>query len=158
MQFITNALKIGMQRLATSMATATAGGVVVGAGGFVITETGRRVAVEALKGVGVTILAKEISEDLETQEKCNKCDSYNLGHKLMIKRTMGDRTNTYYQAYIANIASLPLKFNSYPPYIKEGNTKETTQIEEWKLKGVAFDGLWPTECMLVEAKGMMLSF
>ncbi|WP_180034537.1 MULTISPECIES: Tox-REase-5 domain-containing protein [unclassified Acinetobacter] len=71
---------------------------------------------------------------------------------------MGAEVNTEYQIKISNLSSYPLTFNSYTPYIADGNTKATTPIEEWNLVGTSFDGLWPIDCILVEAKGQYSQF
>ena len=34
----------------------------------------------------------------------------------------------------------------------------TTEIQEWVLSGVLFDGLWPMQCILDEAKGRYEQF
>lgn len=127
-------------------------------GRIVITEGGKKAAVEATKGVAAVVLAKEMSEDATKQEKCNKCEAYSIGGKHEVRRSMGDRTNTQYQLKIANLKSYPLVFKAGTPYISDGNKKETTPIHEWLLSGVSFDGLWPMECILVEAKGRYAQF
>ncbi|WP_180175540.1 MULTISPECIES: Tox-REase-5 domain-containing protein [unclassified Acinetobacter] len=144
--------------LLRGLATAGARSTATGVGEVVITEGGKRIAIEAAKGMATLILAKEVSKDVKKQEKCKKCEAYALGDKYLIKRSMGDETNTQYQLKIANLSSYPLTFKAYTPYIVEGNKKPTTPIEEWQLNGVSFDGLWPLECILVEAKGRYAQF
>lgn len=63
-----------------------------------------------------------------------------------------------HQLKIANLRSYPLTFKAGDPYISEGKKKETTPIEEWLLGGLSFDGLWPMECIIVEAKGRYAQF
>ena len=144
--------------LLRGLATAGARSTATGVGEVVITEGGKRIAIEAAKGMATIILAKEVSKDVVKQRRCNRCESYALGNKYLDKRPMGDETNTEYQLRIANLSSYPLTFKAYTPYIGEGNKKATTPIEEWLLKGVSFDGLWPIECILVEAKGRYAQF
>lgn len=143
-------------RLATAGGrSASVGGRVAttGAKEVVLTQGGKTIAIEATKGMAAVVLAKEVTKDRTKQERCNKCEAYQLGNKHLIKRSMGAEVNTEYQIKISNLSSYPLTFNSYTPYIADGNTKATTPIEEWNLVGTSFDGLWPMECILVEAKG-----
>ncbi|QBQ17121.1 Tox-REase-5 domain-containing protein [Acinetobacter haemolyticus] len=139
-------------------ATVGGRGAATGAGEVVITQGGKKIAIEAAKGMAAVVLAKEVSKDITKQERCNKCEAYTLGNKHLIKRSMGDEVNTKYQFKIANLSSYPLTFKTYTPYVAEGNKKETTPIEEWSLSGTSFDGLWPMECILVEAKGQYAQF
>jgi hypothetical protein len=132
--------------------------VVTGAGGVVVTQGGQKIAVEAIKGMATIVLAKEMSTDSTKQERCNKCEPYKFGNKYLIKRSMGAEINTEYQYKIANLSSYPLTFKTYTPYIATGNKKATTPIEEWNVGGTSFDGLWPMECILVEAKGQYAQF
>lgn len=129
-----------------------------GAGEVIVTQGGRKLAIEAAKGMATVVLAKEVSNDITKQQRCNKCEAYQFGNKHLIKRSMGAEVNTQYQVRISNLSSYPLTFRSYTPYVAEGNTKATTQIEEWDLTGTSFDGLWPMECILVEAKGQYAQF
>lgn len=133
-------------------------GVATGVGEVVVTQGGKKIAIEAAKGMAAVVLAKEVTKDKEKQERCNKCEAYALGNKYLIKRSMGDEVNTEYQYKIANLSSYPLTFKAYTPYVAEGNKKATTPIEEWSLSGTSFDGLWPMECILVEAKGQYAQF
>ena len=55
---------------------------------------------------------------------------------------MGNEINTQYQIKIANLSSYPLTFKASDPYLVPGNKKQTTDIQEWTLAGVSFDGLW----------------
>ena len=71
---------------------------------------------------------------------------------------MGNEINTQYQIKIANLSSYPLTFKASDPYLVSGNKKQTTEIQEWILAGVSFDGLWPMECILVEVKGRYAQF
>lgn len=128
-------------------------GAATGVGEVVVTQGGKKIAIEAAKGMAAVVLAKEVSKDRTKQERCNKCEAYALGNKYLIKRTMGKEINTEYQYKIANLSSYPLTFKAYTSYVAEGNKKATTPIEEWNLSGTSFDGLWPMECILVEAKG-----
>lgn len=139
-------------------ATVGGRGAATGAGEVVITQGGKKIAIEAAKGMAAVVLAKEVSKDITKQERCNKCEAYTLGNKHLIKRSMGDEVNTKYQFKIANLSSYPLTFKTYTPYVAEGNKKATTPIEEWSLSGTSFDGLWPMECILVEAKGQYAQF
>jgi hypothetical protein len=132
--------------------------VATGAGGVVVTQGGQKIAVEAIKGMATIVLAKEMSTDSAKQERCNKCEPYKFGNKHLIKRSMGAEINTEYQYKIANLSSYPLTFKTYTPYIATGNKKATTPIEEWNVGGTSFDGLWPMECILVEAKGQYAQF
>lgn len=131
------------------------GRVLGGIGGRVITaETGKKITQIILKsGNGEIVLDKETTKDKDKQEKCNKCEAYVQGFKTVYLRTMGDRFNADYQFMVSNFSSIPITFSQYTPFIKDGNKKETTPLEEWKLKNVSFDGLWPIPCILVEAKG-----
>lgn len=131
------------------------GRVLGGVGGRIITaETGKKITQIILKsGNGEIVLDKETSKDKDKQEKCNKCEAYVQGFKTVYLRTMGDRFNADYQFMVSNFSSIPITFSQYAPFIKDGNKKETTPLEEWKLKNVSFDGLWPIPCILVEAKG-----
>ncbi|NUF24582.1 hypothetical protein HUN23_17645 [Acinetobacter oleivorans] len=133
-------------------AAAPAAGEVIGVQG------GRVIATEAAKGMATIVLAKEVSKDITKQQRCNKCEPYQLGNKIQLERTMGNEINTQYQLKIANLSSYPLTFKASAPFIKPGNKKETTQIQEWNVSGVDFDGLWPMECILVEAKGRYAQF
>ncbi|WP_373358373.1 Tox-REase-5 domain-containing protein [Acinetobacter lactucae] len=142
-------------RLAGGAAARTAA---TGAGEVIVTQGGRKLAIEAAKGMATVVLAKEVSNDITKQQRCNKCEAYQFGNKHLIKRSMGAEVNTQYQVKISNLSSYPLTFKSYTPYVAEGNTKATTQIEEWDLTGTSFDGLWPMECILVEAKGQYAQF
>ena len=65
---------------------------------------------------------------------------------------MGNEINTEYQIKIANLSSYPLTFQASDPYLVSGNTKQTTEIQEWVLSGVSFDGLWPMQCMMCAEK------
>lgn len=132
--------------------------VATGVGEVVITQGGKKIAVEAIKGMATIVLAKEVSKDKTKQERCNKCEPYKLGNKHLIKRSMGAEINTEYQYKIANLSSYPLTFKTYTPYIVAGNKKATTPIEEWNVGTTSFDGLWPMECILVEAKGQYAQF
>lgn len=143
-------------RLAGGAAARTA--ATTGAGEVIVTQGGRKLAIEAAKGMATVVLAKEVSKDITKQQRCNKCEAYQFGNKHLIKRSMGAEVNTQYQVKISNLSSYPLTFRSYTPYVAEGNTKATTQIEEWNLTGTSFDGLWPMECILVEAKGQYAQF
>lgn len=133
-------------------------GVATGVGEVVVTQGGKKIAIEAAKGMAAVVLAKEVTKDKEKQERCNKCEAYALGNKFLIKRSMGEEVNTEYQYKIANLSSYPLTFKAYKSYVAEGNKKATTPIEEWSLSGTSFDGLWPMECILVEAKGQYAQF
>lgn len=104
------------------------------------------------------ILAKEVAKDITQQQRCNKCEPYQRGNKHQLERSMGNEVNTQYQLKIANLSSFPLTFKASPPFIKPGNKKATTVIQEWNVAGVSFDGLWPMECILVEAKGRYAQF
>ncbi|WP_436872550.1 Tox-REase-5 domain-containing protein [Acinetobacter haemolyticus] len=139
-------------------ATVGGRGAATGVGEVVITQGGKKIAIEAAKGMAAVVLAKEVSKDITKQERCNKCEAYTLGNKHLIKRSMGDEVNTKYQFKIANLSSYPLTFKTYTPYVADGNKKATTPIEEWSLSGTSFDGLWPMECILVEAKGQYAQF
>ncbi|WP_111886111.1 MULTISPECIES: Tox-REase-5 domain-containing protein [unclassified Acinetobacter] len=144
---------ISLGRLATvggrGAATGTTGGATAGS---------TTIAVEAAKGMAAVVLAKEVSKDITKQQRCNKCEPYQLGNKHQIKRPMGNEINTEYQIKIANLSSYPLTFQASDPYLVSGNTKQTTEIQEWVLSGVSFDGLWPMQCILVEAKGRYAQF
>ncbi|WP_151964150.1 Tox-REase-5 domain-containing protein [Acinetobacter oleivorans] len=128
------------------------------AGEVVAAQGGRVIATEAAKGMATIVLAKEVATDIAQQQRCNKCEPYQLGNKVQLERTMGNVINTQYQLKIANLSSPPLTFKASPPFIKPGNKKETTQVQEWRVTGVDFDGLWPMECILVEAKGRYAQF
>lgn len=147
-------LGIVLRGLATAGArvAAPAAGEVIGVQG------GRVIATEAAKGMATIVLAKEVSKDITKQQRCNKCEPYQLGNKHQLERTMGNEVNTQYQLKIANLSSYPLTFKASPPFLKTGNKKPTTQIQEWVVSGVSFDGLWPMECILVEAKGRYAQF
>ncbi|OTG88320.1 hypothetical protein B9T31_02055 [Acinetobacter sp. ANC 4558] len=132
--------------------------VAIGTGEVIVTQGGKKIAIEAIKGMATIVLVKEVSKDKTKQERCNKCEPYTLGNKHLIKRSMGAEINTVYQYKIANLSSYPLTFKSYTPYIAEGNKKATTPIEEWNVGATSFDGLWPMECILVEAKGQYAQF
>ncbi|AMW80792.1 hypothetical protein AMD27_17865 (plasmid) [Acinetobacter sp. TGL-Y2] len=136
----------------------TAGGRSAGVGEIVVTQGGKTIATEAAKGMAAIVLAKEVSKDITKQQRCNKCEPYQLGNKHQIKRPMGNEINTQYQIKIANLSSYPLTFKASAPYLVPGNKKQTTEIQEWTLAGVSFDGLWPMECILVEAKGRYEQF
>ncbi|WP_322977475.1 Tox-REase-5 domain-containing protein [Acinetobacter pittii] len=133
-------------------AAAPAAGEVIGVQG------GRVIATEAAKGMATIVLAKEVSKDITKQQRCNKCEPYQLGNKHEIERSMGNEINTQYQFKIANLSSYPLTFRTSEPFLKPGNKKETTKVQEWVVGGVSFDGLWPMECILVEAKGRYAQF
>ncbi|HFF4695846.1 TPA: Tox-REase-5 domain-containing protein [Acinetobacter baumannii] len=128
------------------------------AGEVIGVQGGRVIATEAAKGMATIILAKEVAKDVAQQERCNKCEPYQLGNKIQKTRTMGHVINTQYQLKIANLSSFPLTFKASAPFIKPGNKKETTEVQEWAVSGVEFDGLWPMECILVEAKGRYAQF
>ena len=144
--------------LGRGLATAGGRGAVTGTGEIVVTQGGKTIATEAAKGMAAIILAKEVSKDITKQQRCNKCEPYQLGNKHQIKRPMGNEINTQYQIKIANLSSYPLTFKASDPYLVPGNKKQTTEIQEWILAGVSFDGLWPMECILVEAKGRYAQF
>ena len=144
--------------LGRGFATAGDEGAVTGTGEIVVTQGGKTIATEAAKGMAAIILAKEVSKDITKQQRCNKCEPYQLGNKHQIKRPMGNEINTQYQIKIANLSSYPLTFKASDPYLVSGNKKQTTEIQEWILAGVSFDGLWPMECILVEAKGRYAQF
>ena len=144
--------------LGRGLATAGGRGAVTGTGEIVVTQGGKTIATEAAKGMAAIILAKEVSQDITKQQRCNKCEPYQLGNKHQIKRPMGNEINTQYQIKIANLSSYPLTFKASDPYLVSGNKKQTTEIQEWILAGVSFDGLWPMECILVEAKGRYAQF
>ena len=144
--------------LGRGLATAGGRGAVTGTGEIVVTQGGKTIATEAAKGMAAIILAKEVSKDITKQQRCNKCEPYQLGNKHQIKRPMGNEINTQYQIKIANLSSYPLTFKASDPYLVPGNKKQTTDIQEWILAGVSFDGLWPMECILVEAKGRYAQF
>ena len=144
--------------LGRGLATAGGRGAVTGTGEIVVTQGGKTIATEAAKGMAAIILAKEVSKDITKQQRCNKCEPYQLGNKHQIKRPMGNEINTQYQIKIANLSSYPLTFKASDPYLVPGNKKQTTDIQEWTLAGVSFDGLWPMECILVEAKGRYAQF
>ncbi|MBJ8481043.1 hypothetical protein I6M70_16920 [Acinetobacter pittii] len=139
-------------------AAAVGGRAAPAAGEVVVTQGGRTIATEAAKGMAAIVLAKEVSKDRTKQERCNKCEPYQLGVKHQLKRPMGNEINTEYQVKIANLSSYPLTFRASAPYLVPGNKKETTDIQEWLVSGVSFDGLWPMECILVEAKGRYAQF
>lgn len=128
------------------------------AGEIIGVQGGRVIATEAAKGMATIILAKEVAKDVAQQQRCNKCEPYQLGNKIQKTRTMGHIINTQYQLKIANLSSFPLTFKASAPFIKPGNKKETTEVQEWAVSGVEFDGLWPMECILVEAKGRYAQF
>ncbi|MDC5164051.1 restriction endonuclease fold toxin 5 domain-containing protein [Acinetobacter baumannii] len=128
------------------------------AGEVVATQGGRVIATEAAKGMATIVLAKEVAKDITQQQRCNKCEPYQLGNKHEIERSMGNETNTQYQFKIANLSSFPLTFRVSEPFLKPGNKKPTTRVQEWVIGGVSFDGLWPMECILVEAKGRYAQF
>ena len=144
--------------LGRGLATAGGRGAVTGTGEIVVTQGGKTIATEAAKGMAAIILAKEVSKDITKQQRCNKCEPYQLGNKHQIKRPMGNEINTQYQIKIANLSSYPLTFKASDPYLVPGNKKQTTDIQEWTLAGVSFDGLWPMECILVEAKERYAQF
>ncbi|MGR2824126.1 hypothetical protein FY048_01075 [Acinetobacter sp. 1124_18A] len=133
-------------------AAAPAAGEVIGVQG------GRVIATEAAKGMATIVLAKEVSTDIKKQQRCNKCEPYQRGNKHEIERSMGNEINTQYQFKIANLSSHPLTFKVSEPFLKPGNKKPTTKVQEWVVGGVSFDGLWPMECILVEAKGRYTQF
>ena len=139
---------------------ATAGGrsAGVGIGEVVVTQGSKTIATEAAKGMAAIVLAKEVSKDITKQQRCNQCEPYQVGNKHQLKRSMGEEINTQYQLKIANLSSYPLTFKASPPYLVSGNTKPTTDIQEWNVDGISFDGLWPMECILVEAKGRYAQF
>lgn len=140
-------------------AAAVGGRAAVPAAGEVIgVQGGRVIATEAAKGMATIVLAKEVATDITQQQRCNKCEPYQLGNKHEIERSMGNEINTQYQFKIANLSSHPLSFKVSPPFLKPGNKKETTKVQEWVVGGVSFDGLWPMECILVEAKGRYAQF
>lgn len=147
-------LGIVLRGLATAGArvAASTAGEVIGVQG------GRVIATEAAKGMATIVLAKEVAKDITQQQRCNKCEPYQRGNKHQLERSMGNEVNTQYQLKIANLSSFPLKFLVSPPFLKPGNTKETTKVQEWVVGGVSFDGLWPMECILVEAKGRYAQF
>lgn len=128
------------------------------AGEVIGVQGGRVIATEAAKGMATIVLAKEVAKDITQQQRCNKCEPYQRGNKHQLERPMGNEINTQYQLKIANLSSFPLTFKASPPFIKPGNKKATTQIQEWNVAGVSFDGLWPMECILVEAKGRYAQF
>ncbi|UGQ27242.1 Tox-REase-5 domain-containing protein [Acinetobacter calcoaceticus] len=144
--------------IARGLATAGARVAAPAAGEVVATQGGRVIATEAAKGMATIVLAKEVSKDITKQQRCNKCEPYQLGVKHQLKRPMGNEINTEYQLKIANLSSYPLTFRASAPYLVSGNKKETTDIQEWFVNGVSFDGLWPMECILVEAKGRYAQF
>lgn len=140
------------------LATAGARTAAPAAGEVVAAQGGRVIATEAAKGMATIVLAKEVSKDITKQQRCNKCEPYQLGNKHEIERSMGNEINTQYQFKIANLSSHPLKFRVSEPFLKPGNKKPTTKVQEWFVGGVSFDGLWPMECILVEAKGRYAQF
>ena len=144
--------------LGRGLATAGGRGAVTGTGEIVVTQGGKTIATEAANGMAAIILAKEVSKDITKQQRCNKCEPYQLGNKHQIKRPMGNEINTQYQIKIEHSTSYPLTFKASDPYLVSGNKKQTTEIQEWILAGVSFDGLWPMECILVEAKGRYAQF
>ncbi|MFW1841946.1 Tox-REase-5 domain-containing protein [Acinetobacter pittii] len=128
------------------------------AGEVVAAQGGRVIATEAAKGMATIVLAKEVATDIAQQQRCNKCEPYQIGNKIELERSMGHEINTQYQFKIANLSSHPLKFRVSEPFLKPGNKKPTTKVQEWSVGGVSFDGLWPMECILVEAKGRYAQF
>ena len=107
-------------RLAGGAAARTAA---TGAGEVIVTQGGRKLAIEAAKGMATVVLAKEVSKDITKQQRCNKCEAYQFGNKHLIKRSMGAEVNTQYQIKISNLSSYPLTFRSYTPYVAEGDRK-----------------------------------
>ncbi|MDC4923598.1 hypothetical protein OHV99_18140, partial [Acinetobacter baumannii] len=93
------------------------------AGEVVATQGGRVIATEAAKGMATIVLAKEVAKDITQQQRCNKCEPYQLGNKIQLERTMGNEINTQYQLKIANLSSHPLTFKASPPFLKPGNKK-----------------------------------
>ncbi|HEC0039568.1 TPA: hypothetical protein R1Q66_001964 [Acinetobacter baumannii] len=144
--------------IARGLVTAGARVAAPTAGEVIGVQGGRVIATEAAKGMATIILAKEVAKDITQQQRCNKCEPYQRGNKHQLERPMGNEINTQYQLKIANLSSFPLTFKASPPFIKPGNKKATTQIQEWNVSGVSFDGLWPMECILVEAKGRYAQF
>ncbi|HHP7908437.1 Tox-REase-5 domain-containing protein [Acinetobacter baumannii] len=144
--------------IARGLATAGARVAAPAAGEVIGVQGGRVIATEAAKGMATIVLAKEVSKDITKQQRCNKCEPYQRGNKHEIERSMGNEINTQYQYKIANLSSHPLTFKVSEPFLKPGNKKETTKVQEWVVGGVSFDGLWPMECILVEAKGRYAQF
>ncbi|XZY04320.1 Tox-REase-5 domain-containing protein [Acinetobacter baumannii] len=144
--------------IARGLVTAGARIAAPAAGEVVGVQGGRVIATEAAKGMATIVLAKEVATDMAQQQRCNKCEPYQRGNKHDIQRSMGNEINTQYQFKIANLSSHPLKFLVSPPFLKPGNKKPTTKVQEWVVEGVSFDGLWPMECILVEAKGRYAQF
>ncbi|MDW3026355.1 Tox-REase-5 domain-containing protein [Acinetobacter baumannii] len=144
--------------IARGLATAGARVAAPAAGEVVVSQGGRVIATEAAKGMATIVLAKEVSKDITKQQRCNKCEPYQSGNKHEIERSMGHEINTQYQFKIANLSSYPLTFRVSEPFLKPGNKKPTTKVQEWSVGGVSFDGLWPMECILVEAKGRYAQF
>ncbi|WP_336167353.1 Tox-REase-5 domain-containing protein [Acinetobacter sp. 161(2023)] len=140
------------------LATAGARVAAPAAGEVIGVQGGRVIATETAKGMATIVLAKEVAKDITQQQRCNKCEPYQRGNKHQLERPMGNEINTQYQLKIANLSSFPLTFKASPPFIKAGNKKATTIIQEWNVAGVSFDGLWPMECILVEAKGRYAQF
>ncbi|MDC5256188.1 restriction endonuclease fold toxin 5 domain-containing protein [Acinetobacter baumannii] len=140
------------------LATAGARVAAPAAGEVIGVQGGRVIATEAAKGMATIVLAKEVSKDITKQQRCNKCEPYQSGNKHEIERSMGHEINTQYQFKIANLSSYPLTFRVSEPFLKPGNKKPTTKMQEWVVRGVSFDGLWPMECILVEAKGRYAQF
>lgn len=144
--------------IARGLVTAGARVAAPAAGEVIGVQGGRVIATEAAKGMATIVLAKEVAKDITQQQRCNKCEPYQRGNKHQLERPMGNEINTQYQLKIANLSSFPLTFKASPPFIKPGNKKATTIIQEWNVSGVSFDGLWPMECILVEAKGRYAQF
>ena len=144
--------------IARGLVTAGARVAAPAAGEVVATQGGRVIATEAAKGMATIVLAKEVATDVAQQQRCNKCEPYQRGTKIELERSMGHEINTEYQFKIANLSSHPLKFRVSEPFLKPGNKKPTTKVQEWSVGGVSFDGLWPMECILVEAKGRYAQF
>ncbi|HGW3736195.1 hypothetical protein APC04_03865 [Acinetobacter baumannii] len=144
--------------IARGLATAGARVAAPAAGEVIGVQGGRVIATEAAKGMATIVLAKEVATDITQQQRCNKCEPYQIGNKIELERSMGHEINTQYQFKIANLSSHPLKFRVSEPFLKPGNKKPTTKVQEWSVGGVSFDGLWPMECILVEAKGRYAQF
>ncbi len=144
--------------IARGLATAGARVAAPAAGEVIGVQSGRVIATEAAKGMATIVLAKEVATDITQQQRCNKCEPYQIGNKIELERSMGHEINTQYQFKIANLSSHPLKFRVSEPFLKPGNKKPTTKVQEWSVGGVSFDGLWPMECILVEAKGRYAQF
>lgn len=118
------------------------------------------------------VRAREVDcSEMADETACNECalkqgviDKPRSGRYI----TQRNLVNYEYQLYIANMRSAPLRFgfmvadqadpdreffsvDTLFDHLHRGGLSRT--IQEWHFNGCEFDGFWPDDCQVVEAKG-----